>query len=200
LWDRAPKEKSSSRTSEEVNTGTREQPGGSGGASEPKNKHLVFPFIGKVPVHVKNEVVRWTDEDGRVVEIPFKFLYAENGVWVRAEYEAKSNEFKELPLEMLEGLYRQGGETIIGLPAEAPRLSLSEFFTLFHPRLPFEKGSKIILEHVLLHVEPAESAEPYLIMKVWGAERAWENSPDPIPRVRICLGLESGRSFLDDAL
>jgi hypothetical protein len=159
---------------------------------------IEFPFIGKVSTHIRQETVTWTSPEGKVLQFPFKFHYNDSGVWVRAEYTGSGTQYDETPKDELEVLYHGAGETIIGFPSEPPKVSMQEFLTGVHNRVAFEKASRIVVDYVLLTVEPQET-EPYLIIKIWGAEYAWEDRPG-VPRIRIILGMNSGIGFLDDAL
>jgi hypothetical protein len=159
---------------------------------------IEFPFIGNVRTHTESKTVSWTSAEGKVFQFPFKFHYNDSGIWIRAEYIGSGKQYDESPMDELEGLYHSAGETIIGFPSEPPKVSMQEFLTGVQNRVAFEKASRIVIDYVLLTVEPQET-EPYLIIKIWGAEYAWEDRPG-VPRIRIILGMNSGIGFLDDAL
>ena len=102
---------------------------------------IEFPFIGKVSTHTERETVTWTSPEGKVLQFPFKFHYNDSGIWVRAEYIGSGEQYDESPLDELEGLYHGAGETIIGFPSEPPKLSLQEFLTGVHNRVPLRSLS-----------------------------------------------------------
>jgi hypothetical protein len=158
---------------------------------------IELPFTGKIDVRAKLEKVVWKSETGEKFEFPFTFYYSESGVWVRVEYKGPGIQYEDYP--GVEALYTGVGEKIVGLPGKPSKMSIQEFLTMGRNRVALEKASRIVIDHVLLLAEPYE-AEPYLILKVWGVDKPWSDSPDNIPRIRIILGLDSGRGFVDDAL
>ena len=50
------------------------------------------------------------------------------------------------------------------------------------------------------HVQPQPEPEAVVMVKVWGVEKAWPDSPDTVPRVRVVISLDSERGWVDDAL
>ena len=166
--------------------------------SQDAEETVSFPSLGKVAVHRKKETLTWKRPDGRSFNFPFVFAYTANGVWVRADYRGPGPDYEETRGKELERLY--AGETVVGLPAEPPKATLQEILTMAYREIEFEKASKIVLEHVLTTHNETDPPEPVVMVKVWGVETAFADSPDTVPRVRLTFYLNSGVGTKDDAL
>lgn len=160
-----------------------------------------FPSIGKVKVTAREQAMTWKDAEGKTYSLPFKFQYAENGVWVRAFYRGPGVDYPEDSPKNLEKLYAGVGDKVVGLPPKSPSAPLvQEIVTNAHQWVDFTKASKVVIEHLVLDYSPDKPPEPALMIKIWGVEKAWADSPDSIPRVRLTYYLISGVSAKDDAL
>lgn len=159
-----------------------------------------FPSIGKVKITAREASVAWKDTEGKGYTLPFKFQCADNGVWVRAIYHGPGVDYPEDTPEKLEGLYAMRGDRVVGIPTRPPSPPLDEILADAHERVPFEKASKIVLEHLVIHHSPDVPPEPAVTIKVWGVEKPWADSPDTIPRIAITYYLVTGYAKVDDAL
>jgi len=87
-----------------------------------------MPFIGAVPIvssRVRN--IRIPTREGHV-QLPFRFFYAENGGWVRAEYEAEGNQYSDIPMDRIENLMNMDFQKVIGIPATDKAGNFSNVF------------------------------------------------------------------------
>jgi hypothetical protein len=160
-----------------------------------------FPSIGKVKIaNAKETTVNWKDADGKGYSLPFRFQFADNGVWVRAIYRGPGVDYPEDTPKKLEGLYGMRGDKVMGIPDTPPATPLAEILANAHDRVRLEKASKIVLEHLVIDHSPDVPPEPAVMVKVWGVEKPWADSPDTIPRIALTYYLITGYGKVDNAL
>jgi hypothetical protein len=175
--------------------------GAMGGSHASSDRESVeFPSIGRVDAQLQSTTVVFKNETGESIALPFKFWVSERGVWIRGEYLGDGTEYPETPPRDLEGLYEIRGETVVGVPAVSPAIPLEQILKQANERVPLQRASKIVLEHVIVHVQPQPEPEAVVMVKVWGVEKAWPDSPDRVPRVRVVISLDTERGWVDDAL
>jgi hypothetical protein len=176
---------------------SREGPGEAIAAAKGQAVEIEVPFLGKVPTTMNEEVVKWQAPDGRVLQFNFRFYYAENGVWIRAECVRAPQEYEETTTHDLQGMYAGRGETITGIPPRPTSWSVQRILTTASKRWNLEDSTKIVLEYVMLQLLPSEEVEPWLMIKAWGVEVLGRNQ---ISAARILIKERTGDGWVDNAL
>lgn len=161
---------------------------------------IEFPFLGKVAVRTRVEPVNWVDKTG-AHQLPFKFQYAPNGVWVRAEYIGPGEQIPEPSVEDMRELLLLHGQTLVGVADTNPESALlEEIMTKVHERVAFESASRIVVEHLVRVVFSNRPPQPSIAVKVWGVDRAFVTGYDPTLRVRMVFCLPELDGVVDNCL
>jgi len=158
---------------------------------------LAVPFLGMVPTQVKEQTVSWQSPEGRSMQFPFKFYYAENGVWIRAECVRGAQQYEDTTARDLQGMYMGNGETITGIPPRPTTWSVQRILTTASKRWNLEDATKIVLEYVMLKKLPEEEVEPWLMVKAWGVEVLGRSD---YSAARILIKERTGEGWVDNAL
>jgi len=167
----------------------RSRPSGSVATNGGEESFVVLPTLGRIKVTVKPVNLSWESQDKKRVVLPFKFLYAPNGVWVRATY-VNDNPYPETSVEDLEQWHWFTGQDIMGIPKEAPSSGLlQEILTNASGIIPLEKASRIMIDYTMMRRDFTLPVEPVIEVRIYGLETPDSGARDH-RRLRIVYALD----------
>ena len=164
------------------------------------NDRFEFPFLGTVRVHSKIETVVYEDAVGATVPFKLKACYTKEGHFQRAEFARPGIVDPELPPREAERNY--GSERIVGVPKEAPSVSLQKLLNNLRGVRGGEywKATKFNITYVLR--EEFGKTKPAFIVNLFGTTGITEKLPDtePFRRLRFVFGRQGELLFIDNTL
>ena len=182
--------------------------GSNSGHSEPRTKaanterFVELPFLGKVAVRAKSEMLVVPQLEGRKVTVPVQSFSTPEGVLVRIEFRAHGPEPYQWPLNAVQEAMSSYGDKTVGLMTKPLPKSVESLLLIFATEVDLSKAKKWNLTFVMMSNILDDPATPVAILNVWGAKKGWPDLPDVSESLRIRCSYDFGRGVItiDDAL